>query len=533
MKATYIDYKETCSFSPAVIRYLEKDPQLQSFISHYPDPDGFAKVIAERKVLGDRIILTDVLRKQYDEAGAVLHQAVQANLEKLTAANTFTVTTGHQLNIFTGPLYFIYKIVTTIKLAKELKAQFPDKNFVPVYWMATEDHDFAEINHTRISGKKITWDETVTGATGRLNPKGLARAVKEYQAVLGVNTFSNELSSLVEAAYAQPSLALATRYLVNELFGEYGLIVTDGDHPELKSQFSRIIEEDIFHQHSYRCIESTNRDLDRAGIKSQVNPREINFFYIRDDLRERIVQENGRYYILNTEQSFSPDELRQEIRQFPERFSPNVVMRPLFQELILPNIAYIGGGAEVIYWLELKSTFDHYQVDFPIVMLRNSALVAAESLRGRLSRAGLDYQAVFRDPAQLKKQWVLDNSGLDLRLRPEWLELSNIFEKMKSKAGRIDKTLEPSTEAIMARLNKALDNLEKKMLRAEKRKHEASLNQITAIKDKYFPNGSLQERTENFGAYYAKYGQDFIRGLLDAFQPLEFRFSIIEFEEKN
>ncbi len=533
MKAAYIDYKETCSFSPAVIRYLEKDPQLESFVSHYPDPAGFTRIISDRKVLGDRAILTDVLRNQYDQTGATLQPAVLANLQKLTEPNTFTVTTGHQLNIFTGPLYFVYKIVTAIKLSEELKAQFPDRNFVPVYWMATEDHDFAEINHTRISGKEITWDEAVSGATGRLSPKGLARAVKEYKAVLGLNTFSLELSSIIETAYAQPTLALATRYLVNELFGEYGLIIIDGDHPELKSQFSGIIEDDIFHQHSYRCIESTIRNLDSAGIKSQVNPREINFFYLKDDLRERIVLENNRYYILNTEKSFSPDELRREIRQFPERFSPNVVMRPLFQEVILPNIAYIGGGAEVIYWLELKSTFDHYQVDFPIVMLRNSALVSGENLRSRLSRAGLDYPAIFRDPALLKNQWVLNNSEADLHLHQEWQELSHIFEKMKAKAGIIDKTLEPSTEAILARLKKALDNLEKKMLRAEKRKHETSLNQVLSIKDKYFPGGSLQERTENFGVYYATYGRDFISGLLDAFHPLQFKFSIIEFEEKN
>ena len=533
MKATYIDYKETCSFSSAVIRYLEKDPKLQPFISHFPDLSGFRQAVANRKFQGDRQALAEVLRSQYQQHGAAIHPRVQRSMDLLASENTYTVTTGHQLNIFTGPLYFIYKIVTAIRLAEELKAEFPDKEFIPVYWMATEDHDFAEINHTRISGKKITWDEPAAGATGRMNTKGMARALQEYQAILGVQPHAEELSALVRTAYSQPTLALATRYLVNELFGRYGLVITDADHPKLKAQFAGIIEEDIFQRHSFNCITSTIQRLEEAGIKSQVNPREINFFYLQDNLRERITLEGERYYVLNSDLSFSPEELRQEIRRFPERFSPNVVMRPLYQELVLPNIAYIGGGAEVVYWMELKSTFDRYQVTFPVVMLRNSALVASESLDARLTRTGLGYRDLFRDAEQLKTQWVVRHSGSDLGISAERDEISALFQRLKAKAGKVDRTLEPSTEAIQARLWKALDNLEKKMLRAEKRKHETSLNQVIRLKEKYFPNGSLQERTENFGSFYARHGQDFIQSLLDAFHPLQFKFTIIEFEEHD
>jgi bacillithiol synthase len=534
MKAKYIDYKETCSFSPAVIRYLEKDQQLQSFISQFPDREGFRRVISERNVLADRGILTDVLKEQYSQTGSPIPDALQQNIGLLGLENTFTVTTGHQLNIFTGPLYFIYKIVTAIKLAKELKTEFPDKNFVPVYWMATEDHDFAEINHTHIRGKKIIWEEQATGATGRLNPKGMLEALKEYKAILGVDAHSAELASLVHKAYtSQSTLAGATRYLVNELFGHYGLVIADGDDPRLKRQFAAFIEEDILNLNSYRSIEASVKQLEQAGIPSQVNPREINFFYLKDNLRERIVLQNERYYVLNTDLSFNREQLHQEISRFPERFSPNVVMRPLYQEVILPNIAYIGGGAEVIYWLELKGTFDHYGVDFPILMLRNSALAAAESLQTRLTNTGVKLSSFFKDPEAIKKEWVLEHSDKDLHVNEEWQELEAVFKKLKSKAGVIDRTLQPSTEAIQARLKTALRNLEKKFLRAEKRNHETSLKQILTLKEKYFPNGSLQERSENFGTFYSRYGRQFIDGLIEAFHPLEFKFTIIEFEEKN
>lgn len=531
MKATYIDYKETCSFSPAVIRYIENDPQLQSFISQWPTDYGFQQIISKRKVLADRQILVEVLTEQYAQIDGDLNLNVAASIEKLASQNTFTVTTGHQLNIFTGPLYFIYKIATALKLAAELKEKFPDKDFVPVYWMATEDHDFAEINHTSISGKRITWNEETTGATGRLDPRGISKALAEYKAILGLGQGAEQLAAIVDQAYrSHKSLALATRFLVNALFGEYGLVIVDGDHPALKKQFAKIISEDILHESSFKNIQATIGRLEDAGVEAQVNPREINFFYLKDQLRERLVHENGRYYVLNSELSFSAEQLQEEISQYPERFSPNVVMRPLYQEVILPNIAYIGGGAEIVYWLQLKNNFEHYSVDFPILILRNSALIG-DNLEHRLSKLNLTYPDLFQDPELVKKKWVLKYSENDLQLRREWQELDQVFVKLKEKAGKIDKSLQPSTEAIQSRLKKALENLEKKLIRAEKRNHAASLRHIDAMREKFFPKGSLQERSENFGLLYAKHGKNFIDCLIAAFHPLDFKFTIIEFDE--
>ncbi len=393
MEASCIDYKDTGSFSPTVIDYLENNPELRSFYSYRPDPKGFAELFENKKVIADRDILVNVLKKQYgiesespevrksgsddlqlkvsppagggDLEGATtadLNGAVLQNITLLQSPNTFTITTGHQLNIFAGPLYFIYKIVTAIKLSRQLKEAFLDKNFVPVYWMASEDHDFAEINYTNIGGKKVHWWYEASGATGRINPETMRQALNQYKGALGIEKHANELAEIVETAYTKfDKLADATRYLVNALFGQYGLVVIDADDHEFKQQFAPIIEQDIIEQSSFKNISATNEQLQKLGVHIQVNPREINFFYLQDHLRERIVFEKDKYKVLNTETGFSEEELKQEISRHPERFSPNVVMRPLYQECILPNIAYIGGGAEVVYWLELKSTFDYYQ----------------------------------------------------------------------------------------------------------------------------------------------------------------------------
>jgi bacillithiol biosynthesis cysteine-adding enzyme BshC len=527
MKVQYIEYHETDCFSPTVIRYLNRDEKIKPFINQFPDLESFKKIISERKFNGDRNNLVAVLKAQYQNI-TPQSEFLISNISALQSDQTFTITTGHQLNIFTGPLYFIFKIVTAINLAKSLKKDFPNQNFVPVYWMATEDHDFEEINHTYIGGKKISWKLNAAGATGRLNTKTILQALNEYKGVLGLSPNAEKLASLVSKAYTDfTSLADATRYLVNELFGDYGLVILDADDSSLKRQFAATIEKDMIGQHSFRTITDKSKKLEELSIHAQVNPREINFFYLTDDLRERIVFENGKYQVLNAEISFSEQELKEEIKAYPERFSPNVVMRPLYQEVVLPNLAYVGGGGELAYWLQLKANFDFYKVDFPLLILRNSAMLADEKVEHKLERLNLSFTEIFKESESLKKTYVKKYSPHDLSLQDEWKQLSTIFNQLKEKASKIDPTLKPSTEAVEARLKKAMTSLEQKLIRAEKRNFSEAIHDIENIKNQLFPGGGLQERKENFGLFYVKYGDDFIAQLIKNFNPLAFQFTIL------
>jgi len=229
MDSACIDYKDTGYFSQTISDYLENIPELRSFYSHRPDMKGFADLLESKEVIANRHTLVNVLTKQYEQNGlstAYHAQSVLKNIKLLQADDTYTITTGHQLNIFAGPLYFIYKIVTAIKLSRQLKEAFPDKNFVPVYWMASEDHDFAEINYTNIGGKKVHWWYEASGATGRINPETMRQALNQYKGALGIEKHAAELAEIVESAYTKfDKLADATRYLVNALFGQYGLVV--------------------------------------------------------------------------------------------------------------------------------------------------------------------------------------------------------------------------------------------------------------------------------------------------------------------
>ncbi len=527
MDAQCISYKDTGYFSQTLSDYLDNIPALQPFYGYRPDMDGFAQLLSHKTVLADRKILVDVLKKQYQSIALNAVEVLPA-IDTLAAENTYTVTTGHQLNIFAGPLYFLYKIVTAIKLARQLKQQFPDKNFVPVYWMASEDHDFAEINYTNIGGKKVHWWYEASGATGRINPDTMRQALNQYKGVLGLDGFAPALAEIVEKAYTGfDKLADATRYLVNAIFGQYGLVIIDADDIAFKQQFSAIITRDIIEQNSYKNISATNEQLQKLNVNIQVNPREINFFYLLDGLRERIVFEENAYKVLNTDIAFNEDELRSEIKHHPERFSPNVVMRPLYQECILPNIAYIGGGAEIVYWLELKQNFDFYGVDFPILVLRNSGLVVPKRTAAKIARMDISAADLFKTADEIKNKWVKKHSDHNLSLNEERRELQALFEKIKLRAYKIDPTLARATDAVLARLSHAITNLEKKLVKAEKTNFSTQLAHVEQIKADLFPKNSLQERSENFGLFYVKWGQQFIDELLQHFEPLDFKFTVL------
>lgn len=532
MKAKYISYQDTHSFSKLVLDYVNDEPFLKSFYSFRPDLAGLKQAVDNRNYKGNRAELVEVLNRQYQNIKT--NKSVQHNISLLTRANTFTVTTGHQLNLFTGPLYFIYKIVTTINLALELKIAFPEKNFVPVYWMATEDHDFEEINHVNVDDKNISWIQQTNGATGRLSTKNVAAAVMAYKGYLGISKNGKKLGKLVESAYLNnDNLADATRVLVNGLFEHYGLVIINADDPTLKKQFSPIIEQDIIGQHSAQLTEKTNIALIKNGYKTQVTGREINFFYLKENLRERIIEQDGSFLVNHTEIRFSKEELKAEIHNHPQRFSPNVIMRPLYQEVILPNVAYIGGGAEVSYWLQLKSNFDFYQIDFPVLLLRNSALVVDKRSAENLKNLGFSLEDIFLPILDLQKKWIEKNSEANLSLAAEFQKIESVFAQIKNNANQIDKTLERTAEAAKVKTQHLFHNLEKKLLRAEKRKHEVSLKQIENVKNRLFPTGVLQERVLNIAPMYVNYGEDFLSSLIENFQPLGGDFTLILPDQKS
>jgi bacillithiol biosynthesis cysteine-adding enzyme BshC len=518
MRLQKLEFSDTHSFSTFFLDYIQKKDSLKPFYSQFPEIKNFKTQISEKgKSFPDstRKILSGVLQKQY--AGLDIPESVKNNLVSLQDKKTFTVTTGHQLNIFTGPLYFIYKIVTVINSCKELKKQYPEYNFVPVYWMASEDHDYDEIKYFRLYGKKYTWQTDQTGAVGRFDPKSIK---KLFEGIPG------DVDLFRDAYLKQPTLSAAVRYYVNELFGAQGLVVVDADDRQLKSTFTEVIEADLLNHTPKKLVEEQNDELKSLGYDPQVFARDINFFYLDKNLRSRIEVVGDKFQVVDTVIQFTKGEIQKLIKTEPEKFSPNVILRPLYQEFILPNLAYAGGPAEVVYWLQLKKVFDHFKIPFPVLMPRNFALIVDKPVSRKFEKTGLEYQHLFEEKNYLFNQWIVEHSVHDLSLGKSMQSIREDFTSIREKASRIDVTLTKFIEAQTKRALNGLEKIEQKMLRAEKRLHADRLGQLESVKDELFPNGSPQERVDNFLNFYQQ-DPKLIDQLLETFDPFDFKFNLL------
>ena len=528
-KISTIPFCETGFFSKTMCDYLAQKDTITDFHGNFPDMEGFKKQLELKRTsfsIDSRATLVDSLINQYSKIKS--SQKTSDNIQSLLQEKTFTITTGHQLNLFTGPLYFLYKIISTINLSEQLKKEFPKDNFVPIYWMATEDHDFEEIQYFNFKGKKITWNRTASGGVGRLKPYGLEEVFNEFSKLLDNSENSKKLRLLFRKAYVEnDNLTDATRYLANELFSEYGLVILDGDDADLKRQFLPYVEQELFENISFDEVTKTIKSLEKS-YKIQVNPREINLFYLTDDLRERIIFEDNIFKINNTSIDFSKEELLYELKLHPERFSPNVIMRPLYQEVILPNLCYIGGGGELAYWMELKEYFDKVEVPFPILLLRNSALLISEKQSKKLEKLNITTEELFLKQQQLINNKVTEKSDVIVDFSEQRNQIDTHFKRMEDIANQTDKSFAGAVKAQKQKQLNGLDNLEKRLLKAERRVHKDLVSRIELLQDELFPKKSLQERNTNFSEFFLEYGDQLIPRLKDALQPLQGEFTIIE-----
>ncbi|APQ16368.1 bacillithiol biosynthesis cysteine-adding enzyme BshC [Maribacter hydrothermalis] len=523
--------EKTGFFSKLICDYSIADVNLKQLYNRFPDIEGFKGQIEEKGrhfTQAQRDVLYCSMKNQYQNTD--ISKDTAANIELLKENNTFTVVTGHQLNLFTGPLYFLYKIISTINLTKQLKTEFPNSNFVPIYWVATEDHDFDEINYFNFKGLKFQWNKEASGAVGHLPTEGLEEVFTLFSKTIGDSKNAKVLKVLFENAYLKhDNLTDATRYLANEIFKDYGLVIVDGDDVDLKRTLIPYIKKDIFEQTAFYNVSKTIEEIEQisSDYPVQVNPREINYFYLKDGIRERIIENKGKYIVNETAISFTKEELINEMNVHPERFSPNVIARPLYQEVILPNLCYIGGGGEIAYWLELKAAFEAMEVPFPILLVRNSALIITEKQADKLEKMNISKTDIFLKQNSLINKKIREISNIDIDFSSQKKLLEEQFKEMYAIAEITDKSFLGAVKAQEVKQKKGLDALEKRLLQAQKRKLKDHVVRMTALQNELFPTQSLQERQSNFSEFYLEYGEDLIPMLFKALNPLDLSFTVI------
>ena len=239
------------------------------------------------------------------------------------------------------------------------------------------------------------------------------------------------------------------------------------------------------------------------------------------------VFENEIYTVVNTQITWTKEALLKEVDDYPERFSPNVIMRPLYQEVILPNLCYIGGGGELAYWFQLKAFFNEVKVPFPIMLLRNSVLIQSVQQQKKLKNLNISNEDIFLKREVFINKKVKEISKIDIDLSSQKKYLIEQFESLYKLAEQTDKTFVNAVKAQEVKQLKGLENLEKRLLKAQKRKLQDQVSRMTELHEELFPNNSLQERTTNFSQFYLEYGEELIPQLIENLKPLSSEFLIL------
>ncbi len=527
-RAKYISHSDTRFFSRLIEDFLNDDAPLLHFLDYTPNDAGLTIAINNRKNYPvNRTTLHQTISEQYTTL--TIPENVQKNIEALKEEKTFTITSAHQPNLLTGYAYFFYKIIHSIKLAQHLSRLYPENKFVPVFYIGSEDNDLDELGVFRFQEKTYRWQTEQTGAVGRMFTNDLQPLLKDFFAALGTHSEeTKKLKQIIEQAY-QPKhkIADAIRYIINEFLGKYGIIVLDADDKNFKKSFAPILLQELLAPQSDSLIQKTSEALNKT-YKAQAFSRPINLFYLKDNIRERIEYNAGIWSVKNTEITFDKEGITQEVREFPERFSPNVILRGLYQESILPNVAFIGGGSEVAYWMQLKDVFKHYNVFFPAVILRQSVHFLNKNTVAHIHKMGIALKEIFIPKDEWANKEIDKIFGNEISLEHEEQQLIALLQNIKDKVVNIDKTLANSTEAVMVKINKQLEILRKKIIRAKKRNIENRISELETIKQHAFPYGKLQERYETFMPQYLQYGDKYFDILLQHTLPYGNQFLVIE-----
>jgi len=513
--AEQVAYPLTGYFSSLVSDYLDANQKLAPFYTHAPNVEGVKAAMAARDSFNTpRVALIDALNKQYEGVNTL--EAVTTNIQSLKDNKTYTVTTAHQPNIFTGPLYFIYKIAHTIALSRSLEKQIPGAHFVPVYYMGSEDADIEELGFVTIGGEKLVWQTGQTGAVGRMKVDAeLLVLIKQVEGQIGVSVHGAAWVSILKNTFTiGKTIAQATFEILDHLFGQYGLVVILPDSDKLKILFTSVIEKELTTGFSNKAVQQTIQNLG-THYKVQASGREINLFYLQDNKRERIVQTSNGFEVAALGLQFTTEQILEDVKNNPSCYSPNVILRGVFQETILPNIAFIGGGGELAYWLELKQVFTEAAVPYPVLLLRNSFLLVPAKHAQQLQKLQINTIALFKGLQVIIDNFVKDNTTNHLQIDTQMAAIDAQYTLIKDQAGRIHASLVQHIEALAHQQAQKLVQVQKKMLRSEKRKFEVQQQQITKIVAQLFPGGSLQERVENIADWYKIYGTHFVRAIVE------------------
>ncbi len=469
----------------------------------------------------DRATLADVLTDQNDEWDG--GPAAQQHIDALRDPETVAIVTGQQVGLFTGPLYTIYKTITTLQLADEWAEQ-TGRTVVPVFWVEGEDHDFEEIATAHLFRRNelvsLSYAPGVNDNPGPVGRLALTDAVTtvldQLDDLLPPSDFKPDVMDAVRSAY-QPGVHLEDAFarLMRSLFDDEGLVFINPDDERLKALTRPLFRRDL--ADSETAVDHVNTTGDRLraqGYHAQVQAQPTNLFWLDDDGRYAIDQtDSGRFQLRHTERTFTQEELLDRLDAEPERFSPNVVLRPLMQDLLLPTAAYVAGPGEVSYFAQYGGVYEWADLDMPLIHPRASVSLVEGKVQKVLDTYELSVCDFRAQPEALFQDIVVNTMEVDIDavFQEATTQMHKALNALKPEVEAVDQTLTSSAEATRAAIVEEMDDLKQRTVRAEKRHRDDVRAQLDKAQVNLRPQGTLQERFVNVLYYLNKYSL----GLLD------------------
>jgi bacillithiol biosynthesis cysteine-adding enzyme BshC len=468
------------------------------------------------------------------------------NIERLRNPKTVAILTGQQVGLFSGSLYTIYKTASAIALAKRYKRDFPDYDFVPIFWLEGEDHDYDEIASVTIlvgnETKTLRYDEKNYAERKMVGRTRLSEAitpfVDEVLALLPESDFKAELSTLVRNAYKQGETFLgAFAKLMSALFKDDGLIFLSPDDAKFKSLVKEVFikEFETFPKNSEQVI-AQSALVEEEGYEAQAKVKPINFYWIDEQgKRWQIEPHDEKYFLLKPSRERQlKTALLETVHNAPEQLSPNVILRPIVQDKALPTLAYVGGPSEVAYWAQLKRAYEFFNVEMPLVVPRASLTIVEQKISKVFEKLGGDsrqarYEQFFCERESMLKEYIVSHSEVNLEhiFETAEVQVKNVMAQLDAELIRIEQSLLQTRQTIEGKMLFQLNQLKEKAFRAQKQRENDFLSQMEKCEANLLPSGKLQERALNVMYFLNKYGMSFLQMMQETIETSDWSAHLI------
>ena len=538
----YINFSDIPGHQNLFLDYLYEFENVSDFYAYdFRNRDNYLKIF--KNVTENRRALSSdigsLISMQYSQLTP--SELTEKNIKKLSDKKTLAIVTGQQLGILGGPLYTFYKIITVIKLSRFLSERYDDYNFVPVFWLGGDDHDFNEVNSIKtidegnslltIGYKDEIEEDESKQSVGFIK---FDNSIHDFFDNLNNNLRDTEfkvplLDELKKFYSEEKSFKDAFKELILKYFDDYGLIIFDPQEMEVKRLLKPIFKKEItdFRLHTEKLVHLSAKLEDLYHAQVKVKP--VNLFLMVDEGRHLIEPVENEYRLRRKRKSFTQEQLLELLENEPEKFSPNVLLRPLCQDYLLPTAFYVGGPSEISYFAQVKPLYEFYDIIPPIIYPRSSATILENAIANILEKHSVVINDLFIDVDNIKKKIInaVEESSIDDMFDGLTNQVETAFDQLKEKLIDLDKTIAESSNRYRDKIFSSINELKSKAEKAQQKKYDVTLRQIDRAAINLFPNSNLQERELNFIYFANKYGDEFIKKIFNELQINKFEHQVI------